>query len=516
MNRNVVLKAIVHRTAESLPQFNDQMLLEFRESKVAGMLDYLDRHFRAIEWFKGEVTYIGYSIMIPEERLAGMMVKNSAYRGRVSIQPSTVIVVKFIFQLPNGNQYPAVIEIPYMVDRAIIIKGVKYHPLLVIVERILNRINDDKIAIKVARAQLRFIRNIKAKFVTSTNTTYSAYIPTAKLHLGKGGARRDKKPDKVPIVLYHLCAYGWAETMRYYGIEPADLTVIPELNDDPDFTQVKIQEGMYLNIRRSLLEKETNRRVIASLLRIMVLVTVPYTIRDVMDPGAAFFKIALGEYICTATNQTQLFQQADEHLRSNRTLIDPAAASSLASVGIEAADTNALLLHAFFSIDEWLALRNPNDLYTKQLGNLSHMLAELVRMVMSKQYESLRRGGPLDSAVTTFVRQISTSARYVKGWMFRTVTDASLDNWLLTIGAKRLRTFKTMEQGSKAKGGSRTGIPVSVLPPHPSEIAITSLFTMPAKAPLMAGSINPFALIDAEGNFVAPPWADEIADVFEC
>lgn len=511
------LKKIVHRVAESLPPMNEYLLTGFRQNKIKSMVEYLDTHFKAIEWFKGALKYLGYTVMTPPERLIAMLDRSSNYHGKVSIQQSSVIVVQFHFEFEK-QEFHATVEVPYLLDKAIHIEGTKYHPLLVIVERVINRVDGTKVAIKVARAELRFLRVLTRVIETTEGVSYKEDIPTAKIHLGKGGKRKNKKPHLVPIVLYHLCEYGWDGTLRRYGF-PIDSVMLHEGVDittltDVSYALVKLSRDKILAVKKDQLAELPKRRVIASLIELLE--TGPnYNRANLMSNSKEWFKLALGEYISAVDNDMQMYQQADEHLASNTTMIDPAAASSLAAVGLDSTSLNELMFHAFYKLDEWLAVRNPNDLYSKQLGSISLMLAEYLRMVMSKQYNCIRRGTANSAMISGFMKQISTSVRYIRTWAVTTVSDASLDNWLLTIGAKRVRTFKTMEQASKTGSSGAGGVPSVVLSPHPSELAITSIFTVPTKRPIMTGTINPFAQIDADGNFIKPSFADDIKNVFD-
>jgi len=508
------LKMIVHRVSESLPPLNDALLSDFRRDRIADMVGYLDRHFRATELFHGELKYVGMHVMAPHERLAAMADRNSSYRGKVTIQASTTIAIRFDFEF-QGQEFHSTVEVPYMRDGAIVLNGTNYYPLFVIIERVIDRVDDTTVTIKVARAQLRFLRLLEQPIELTSGVVYREKVPTAKIHLGRGSRKRDKKPHLVPIVLYHLCEYGLEGTLRRYGFPDHAVTFWTKLQDDPEFAAARLQSGMYLAVRKDQLASLTKRRVVASLI-CMLNKGPKYRPELLYSAKCEWFKQALGEYITSLDSETQIYQQAMDHLASNRTMIDPAAKSSLAAVGLESEDLNELLFHAFYKLDEWLAVSNPNDLFARQLGSISLLLAEYLRKVMSKQFNCMRRGTVTSLVISGFMRQISTSAKYVKGWALRTVGDASSDNWLLTIGGKRVRTFKPMERAG-SKESAMQGVPSVLTVPHYSELIVYSIFAMSAKTPLVSGSINPFVQIDEDGNFLEPPWAAaEIGSAFNC
>lgn len=507
---------IVSAVGDAYPQFNDYLLRDFREDKIKGMLDYLAKHFPSMNLFNGALVYQGYHILTPEERVLHMINGRYFGRGDVQIQHNTTITVRFDF-VYEGEIYSFFTDIPYMENHAITIDGTSNYPLLVIMEKVLHRIKDG-VLIQVARAPLKFFRSYQLAAKSTTGMVYRDFVPTTKLHYGKGGKAR-KASNQTPILLYHLCVYGLRETLLKYKLVPGTtIDMVARPANRPGFVYFKIKDNAYLEVLESELADKYKRRVVLSLLYIFYDYQ-QFEIPELYQPNNGHFKLALGQYTYTISHQNLalLYKNAEDHLQKNETMLDPSALYALSMIGFKCQDLNDLLFHAFYNIDSWMVYK-PSNLYEKRLGSLDHMLAGMIRHITSEQFATMRnRTGLNHSTIARFMRR-AAGGRWIGSSIFRGNPEVCHGNWLLTIGGKRVRSVESMEKtASRGPKTARTHASVisEIRRAHPSAMVVESLLTISSSSPIIAGSINPYAEIDTDGNIQRPAVASLVDHVFD-
>jgi hypothetical protein len=66
----------------------------------------------------------------------------------------------------------------------------------------------------------------------------------------------------------------------------------------------------------------------------------------------------------------------------------------------------------------------------------------------------------------------------------------------------------------KGRKASKSKTPLHLLKAHSSHMVVTSILDIPTSSPIVTGSLNPYAKIDADGNIIEPEYSKEIADVY--
>ena len=498
-----IWKKCLTDASHALPDFNDDLLLKFRKRKISEIIDYLDILFKeSVKLFDNKLKYVGYKVLSPDERIAYIK-SNQILKKKIEIQKSTFNLLAFNFEF-EGVIHPLHVHVPYMDRGAIWLGDTQYFPLFPIVERGgLHRTQKDVI-IKVMRAPLTFKRSEYYTFVTNKNPTpYRCMVVTVKIHQRKKG-RGGKKTDRTPLVLYHLVNLGFYKTMYYYGFKEDEIYITTEIEEEnKEYSFIKLADDIYIKVKDTALQDRFKQRVIASFM--MCLEEYPkFTYRDLIATHPIYFKTVLGKYTYpTNINAQLLYDNAEKHLETTKTLLDPPAQYQLASIGIIARDIYELLRIVFFEIDNWIVGYDPTNLYTKKIGALDQIMAPLVSSINTKQFGVInsKNEGLNQDVIKRFV----TSASQGENWMmsnpmFRANPTMCNDNWLLSIGSKRFRSLENIEnkQGGDNKGGRN--MPVALLKAHPSQLIVESILALPPSSPIISGEINPFLTIDEDGN----------------
>jgi len=86
---------------------------------------------------------------------------------------------------------------------------------------------------------------------------------------------------------------------------------------------------------------------------------------------------------------------------------------------------------------------------------------------------------------------------------------------LLSIGLKRFLSLESIETDSCRNGKKATKVAANLITAHPSHLSVSSVLDIPSSSPIVTGSMNPFAIIDTDGNIIVPPFAAEIAHIYD-
>lgn len=510
---NPVLRNVLIGASDLLPDFNDDFLLHFRENSIKKIPDYLDVMFQeSVKLFKGRLRYIGYQRLTPDERIEYIR-NNTILKKKIQIQKSSFEQLKFIFEFENV-QYPLHISIPYLDHGAVILSDTQYFPMFAIVERGgLHRIQDGLI-IKVMRAPLTFRRSEQFVFTTTDGRVCREIVPTVKIHQGKRG--RGKKAGVTPIILYHLVELSFDKTMQYYGFQPGEISLVPKMEESNEYSHIEIREDIYLKVHNSCLDDLFKRRMIASYLMCLTEYT-RFGLRDLIATHPVYYKTVLGKYTYPSTTNAQLlYDNAEKHLETTATLLDPPAQYQLATIGIQVNGIYELLREVFYNIDRWIVSYEPTNLFSKKIGSLSQLMAPLVSSINTKLFGVINAKN--EGLTPDTVKRFVTTASQGESWMmansvFRANPTICNDNSLLTVLTKRFRSLENTE--TKSTTGGRN-MPVALLKAHPSQLVVESILALPPSAPVVSGEINPMIQVDMEtGFFIIPSWYKEISHVFD-
>ena len=508
----------------SMKPFNDDLIYGFREKRIAGIADYLGRAFeQTAAFFNGQLEYIGYRLLSPEERLEHLFESN-VRAGYVSIRRTETSTVMYSFK-HQDQMYHIYIEVPYLIDGCVIYNNTRYYPLLPIVERGgVNVTDDNSVIVKVMRMPVLCGRRPSNKIHVEaiSGRQYWDLLVTVKIHQGAD----TKLAKSTPLVLYHFCKLGFDKTLELYDVKPGEISVTDTADPkDAKFEYFMLPNGLYIKAIRSRMETDVFfKRIVLSLYSVYMTNT-QFTPSDVLGNETAYYCATLGKYTSSNGRETPMnklmLHNALSHLETTDLMLDMVAKQKLASIGIYVEDIYDLLKYMFYNIDQMIINYNPNDLSKKAIGSLDQLMTGVVRRIAKKQYPILnsRKGSTLTpESVKTFCRKASQYAQWIGTTpAFRPAPSVYNSNWLITVGAKRFQSFDSIESqyGKNAKKHTTKKTSTHLLKAHPSLWIVTSPLDIPASTPVLTGSINPYLQVDDDGNIVSPDYASEITHIYD-
>lgn len=500
---------------EQLPRFNRHLLVDYRRQQIGQLAEYMDIVYKeAVKLVEsGNLVYKGFVRLTPEERIRHLIEstsKSGSMRFRLEIQPSEMELVRYIFDY-RGQEYYVHLTLPYLVNDQMIIHGTAYHFQLPIIERIIYRIPDGLI-VKVMRSPLQFWRKEQYSYQSEEGKLYYDPIITVKAHYG-GKERKDKREIKTALVLYLLADRGMARTLQTLGMDPSHVQFLDKLEkQDTEFEYFRLRKDreLWMKVHKSIFDNTNQRRVVASLHYLMQFFG-NHDIGVLYDEQATIFKILLGKSIHgVATKETMAHSNVENHQKSLSTYLDPMTKQQLYLLGIRVEDIYQLFVHIFLNMDDLILNHSPSDLFEKKVGVRELLLAQTIRNTFSEFYTFCKREQrqPGEQIMRALARKLSRPIAAINDCGARNAPFFN-DNWLLTIGGKKVRQAANQQSGKRGrkKGNLLTNREHFF---HPSMMVIESVLSIPSSNPGVGGDINPFAPTDEECCFIMPPWAEEV------
>ena len=510
---NDTWKLIMGEYTKKLPQYNDYLISKFRKDNIKQIPEYLNMIFHeCVVLLNNKISYLGYVELTPNEMLTYL--NNSIYTKTItSINQSSFKTLKFSFQFQE-EVYDIYINVPFMVDGAIVYEDTKYYPIFPIIEKGLYR-SRNELRIKVLRAWLKFFRSERINFTTINKETYFVTIITAKLHQSSRG----KNDNKVPLPLYHLSKYGFKETLNKYKFEDDELLLVDNiLNDHEIYEYIKIKPDTYIKVKKVSLKDIFKFRYVGSLVSIFAF-NKKFSIYELINGSTAYFKTVLGRYTYKTGQKDVLYcQYAEKSIEMNETLIDPATAYNLKSIGVEITTIYDLLFALYYNIDNWLRYYNPVNFYDKKIGKLDQMMAFIGRNVFTNLYKILNNKiGLTSKTMKEFVNKSSNKGNWIsKSTIFRSNPSKYNDNTLFAIHLKRFRSLENEEVKILDKQQIKKDIiPMSLLKSHYTQLIVESVLSISSNSPIKSGNINPYLQITDKGDIVIPNWSHELEGIYK-
>ena len=514
------------KASEQMRPFNDDLIYEYRKRKIAGIADYLDKtHRQVTEFFGKQVRYVGYQVMTPKEHI-DYILDNSIIKGNVQIRRNESQLVRYEYEF-EGRSYYVYHEIPYLVNEMIVYKDTKFFPQFYIVEKGgVNCTENGTIIVKVMRIPITFSRRPtdKMKLISTRGNVYPELLVTVKIHQAK---ETSKKKENPPLLLYHLCKWGFPDTMKKYGIDPKCISIVQEVDEkDKDNEYFLLPNGVnYFKVSRDILKDSYKLRAILSVYRCFVELP-DFHPQDVLGTDPSYYITVLGKYTSSKDiNMIKLlYPNAVKHLEMTDPMLDLVAKEQLRSVGCECNDIYDLLYWMYYRIDDLLVSYNPTNLFDKKIESLDNLAGGVASKIASAQYRIIdSKKATLDSKTfASFCTHASCNMSWIStddtkrsNNVFRTNPSLYNDNYLLTIGLKRVLSLESITSRSKRKNRGKSKTSPYLLRAHPSQLVVTSILDIPASSPVVTGSMNPYCEIDDNGNIQRPPYASEIDGIFK-
>lgn len=502
-----IQKLLIKHHSDKLPDFNDKLLLEYRANAISTLKNHISDMLRSsIQMLKGKLTYKGFSVLSPEEHIQYIKT-NAILNRRYPLQWNTVEICKFLFEF-ESVEYPIYIPIPYLKNGAITIDGTNHYPLFSIVEKGGLHVLDNGVVIKLPSIPLAFNRNIKTEIQTVEGAVYVSDMVTCKIH------QKTKDKNLVPVILYHMTAFPLAEVLDRFGFRGDDFKLVREVEPSDNAVHIDLGNDTFLRVRTKIFDNIHTRRFVAEYVSIIRQVS-KFRFADL--PHQRFYTAVLGSYFTPAYKSVEeQYGNAINHLQSMDNVLDNASIYQLSHVDINVSNFYELLHAVHFNIDQWIVGYDPTNLYSKKVGSLAQLMAPLVSNINMKIYAIVNDNRPLTTArVKSFVAGASQLSWRVPQDCFRGNPTIYNDNWFCAIGVKKFRSLDNLENRGFGRGGKKQTVSKRLLTAHPSQLVVESALSLPSSNPVIGGDINPFLLIDDDGNIIRPDWANDIEHVFD-
>ena len=485
---------IINQVSETVPKVNGYLLYEYRAQKINLILQSVDEIFQETEnVFRGEVKYNGYHICTPEERLEHL---KQFKRGNVQIMQTTDILVRFEFEFEGVLRHSHV-GIPFLYNNRVYCTGNEVYPIFAIIEKGCVNIVKNKITVSLMKNVLLFWRNPKHEYTVNTNAgkQISAIILHCKIH--------NDSRKTVPSLLYILAKYGFTHTMKMFGFDQS-ICVVPtrEMIADKGWDYIEMPNGYAIKYDTNILKGVHGPRLLVTLEHIFKQ-PVRHTINDLDNVnyyGLVFGLLAFGK----STNLAQQLSKVQEHIGACDIMLDRPAKQQLRSIGVNVDNIYDLIVDISKKTDTWIKNYNTVDLSKKKVASLELLLAQYTRSIFHKVLRMTSRSqkGIRSNAVGGFTSIASKSVgEYIYGnKMFINSSDRSNNNFLFTVGLKKIRSENNLEISTNKKG--KTQPPKELLVAHGSQLFVESINMLPSSNPVISGNINPYLKIDENGNII--------------
>jgi len=501
---------IIKAVSDALPKYNKDLLVNHVIREVDGIRDLISDAYReTVKLLKGYVEYVGYRVLSPEERALHEINKNM--NGGAPIAPSEIIIVEFKFRHNNKDQF-VYLNIPYIKDNSIIIKGTRYAIQIGITEKIFSRTNEG-IMVRVIRSPINFERTISWKVSALNNdSVYIDWVITTKIHNRKG-QRRDVR---ITLLHYIMARHGFRFLIKMFGLNDSDISFTDTLNKqdtEHEYFAAKRLEPTYpeayLKVKKSLMEDDVVRKLVVNLCYTLSFWHA-HTVDMLYNEQGILFRTMMGEIIYPNSNEAQAKSHADLHLESVDHYLDHRTRMRLITFGVRVADIYELFFHTFKEIDRHMAIDRYQNLYDKRVDIIENFTVDtVIKKIMKSAYEvsqNLSRiapGANGDAKVRQMLRIPETAIEDLRS--APTIVSSPPvygGNFLLAFANK-----KVLLNSARNRKGATINVRDPSLRFDTSIPAVQSLVGFVGKDPARTGIINPFVEITAEGGIVEPEYA---------
>lgn len=497
---------LISAIADSIPKINDYLVRGFMKKSVNNAHKVVDVIYsEAVKPNSGAISYIGYKILGPFERVKFELTSATGQRRpRISMTRSELQLVRYEFD-HEGKRYYTYLYTPYICEDLMIIRDKRLMIHLCIVEKVFSRVNTknhDGVMVRPIRMMILFNR-MQLFALNSTKEKYgSEFIVTVGLHHKSTQGRRSYDTT---VLLYLLCKFGLKQTLEMFGVDPKMVSFVP-FPDDVDekhayFYCKKKQKAqdLFMKVDKSLLEIALYRKLIANLLYTISNFDFQ-TIESLNDPTGTVYRVMLGRILYRDTNLGQAKSNADSHIISVDTMLDPITIDRFNKFGVHVSNVYDLLRYTFIEIDQLMVNSSSQDLYNKRVDVAEGILiAAFATPIWNRFYKTHQRTQLRPREVSTLLRprpmQIETVSSSIKR-PIRNVASASQiygDNWLFSCGLQKIRV------SADAEGRA-----------DPSETLVESVTAFVGSTVGQGGLINPFLPIGPDGEIIRPDYAEDI------
>ena len=500
----IVAASINKAVDKFLPDFNDELLLKRRLVTMNNSAKFFaDKLEEMLDITEGRIKFVGYRTLTPQEWYNYRCGNNiPTYLRVASILKSTYKVVRYTVEFEE-RQYNMDVTMPFMDKQhlAVFVEGNAKHPILAICERGGMTIKDETITLAVTRARLKFERRRVTQKLTN-NMVVAGYSFMCRIHQGR---RRKKSTKKsfLPMLIYPFATYGVEATCEKYGFDLNKVSFKTEALTEPGYVAIKCKPKVYMHVLQDVLSSERDLSFVLTWCQI-IKSGPKREVAELMNPTTYVF--LLGKQVFQPeSNSAMVISHALRHLEGCKTALGKLAHAQLEQLSIDAKDIYELLFVMWNNMGKFINQNIPANLSSKRIAGMDQMLTEIAQGLNSK----LLAETP-EKLTHEKVKRIFSNiyANWVnKSPMFRSIQHCN-DNWLLAVGATRIRTIDNMDINTASKGAMSAGM-VSLLS-HESHLFVESVSKVSHQKPIISGHINPFLTIMEDGRIVEPDYVSKL------
>lgn len=501
---------LIKAVSDRMPKINRYLVRDYAKESMEGSIHFVDTTYRdAVKWGGDVLKYKGYTILSPEERVKFEW-ETAQKKNRLSLAISERILVRYDFEY-EGKITSSYLYMLYVYDGCLVIKDKRFAIHLGISECVFARVQNkskDGVIVRPIRARLEFNRKIRSRFPSVvTGDIINEFVTTTVLHHKESG----KRACDTTVMLYLLCKFGFRAVMhRLAGLSDDDIGFC----EYPDMTKVEEYDyylarkpckdnNIHLYVRRDLLSSHLVSKIVVSLLYTLTHFDFQ-TIEDLYDPSAAFWRTVLGIIIYRPALREKARADADTHIASVDTFVDPISRERFKAFGVNVNDIYDLLYYVFVKIDEIMVNSSSNDLYNKRIDIVDGILiASYATAIFRRFYLTNQRPILQQREVNSMLKinpmVIEDAFSPRRNWaqsMHNISPSPQIfgDNQLLACSMYKLRpSGRPMERA------------------HPSFAVVESVMSFSGNTVGVNGVINPYLEIEQKtGAIIRPKRADDL------
>lgn len=519
----MVFNTLVKAIADAGPQFNHYALKGFVENNINSAAEFISIVFS--ESFKivdADLEFVGYTVLTPEETVTFELISS---KGKNSKLPLSVSHLKLVeFRVRFGEKIITTkLYVPYTVDGMLTILDRRSMIRKVLLEQTFARTNKrgtnrDGVTVSPIRVNILFNRRIPFKIDSYINRGdhYTHFIVTSRLFHGD---KRGRKICETSIILYMLARFGWAATLKKFGVPAADLLFTTEVGRDTEtfdyFAAVHERvpgkgPELYVKARRTLLADDQNRKFIINLMYLVKHFGLDqrYSVLDIgnvyLDDGY-IWKVILGIINYGDPMPARAYSHAVANLRSVDHFIDPITRERFQYFNVPINDIYDLLVYTFINIDSLMVNTVSQDIYKYRLDASSGILGAAYATPIVKSIYPLARKNR-----TSITERDVSKALSFSPMLFRKAISSKKDDSEKYIAPPDIIGGNFLLSGglNKIRIGGRTEQRL-----HPSMLVVESIGAFVGKNTGNTGYINPYIPVnkdDRHGAIQHPDYADDI------
>ena len=508
---------IILAVHEALPKYNEFLLKTFREREMGRIVDFVgDVCAEAARLFRGNLDYLGYRYVMPEERAVYEM-SPPIFRSGVDIRVSELTLVEYQFSF-KGQLFPVKLYLPYLKNGFVVLRDVRYGVQFVITEKLFSRAQNG-LSIKFLRSPVQFWRQqvppIRSQI---TDEVYVTSVLAVRIHQRK---RRSASKDLMVLTVLHylLCEFGFTRTMEQLGIDPTKLVFVSDVDrtsvDKYEYLlarkPVKSRDNIYLRIDRSIWDDLLVRKIVFNLVYILSSSTL-HEIEDLYEETGAVFRIYMGRSTHDKnTNEARAKGYADQRLDSLQTYLDPATRIRLEKeLGTTFSSIHDLMIFILKNIENLLVNTRQSNLMDSRIDILDNLLVGTIVSAVYRQFykyeqkgaaltaEDVKRMLGISALIAT---KVNSKNKNQKNLVVTSSVPLYGDNVLTASGIRRVK-------GGRG-GHSLTATENRFDPSYP---IVTTCTVFSDTNPGSAGFINPYLEIGPDGEILETDYSKKFEE----